>query len=76
MSIIPMTSRYQFDSAQAIANNMIIEAGKPPVIDGAQAVADAFHMGMGNFKVSCSDLGYISPIHARKGIRLWQMVGS
>ena len=56
-SILPILNAYDPIGMAIVEENMVVEEGKEPVMDGAQAVANAFQPIMNQFGLECQFLG-------------------
>lgn len=57
VAVLPIIAKYDKESAEIIAENMIFREGVKPVVDGPQVVADAFYQALDEFGYSCSLVG-------------------
>jgi hypothetical protein len=56
-AVLPIVFKYDKEAAVIIEDNMVIQAGMKPVVDGPQGVANAFYQSLDEFGYSCSLVG-------------------
>jgi Low iron-inducible periplasmic protein len=64
LSALPIIQSYDEAAATVIEENMIMRSGVKPVVNGPQAVADAFYEAMDEFGISCEYVGASSQVDA------------
>eukprot|EP00567_Pseudictyota_dubia_P011804 CAMPEP_0197464996 /NCGR_PEP_ID=MMETSP1175-20131217/64312_1 /TAXON_ID=1003142 /ORGANISM="Triceratium dubium, Strain CCMP147" /LENGTH=940 /DNA_ID=CAMNT_0043001001 /DNA_START=220 /DNA_END=3045 /DNA_ORIENTATION=- len=57
LSVLPILAAYDPVGQAIVEENMILAEGREPVLDGAQAVADAFHGVSAKFGLGCQYIG-------------------
>ena len=56
-AVLPIVFKFDKEAAVIIEDNMVIQAGVKPVVDGPQVVANAFYQALDDFGYSCSLVG-------------------
>jgi len=56
-AVLPIVFKFDKEAAVIIEDNMVIQAGMKPVVDGPQGVANAFYQALDEFGYSCSLVG-------------------
>ena len=64
LSVLPIIKSYDEVAASVIEENMIMKSGVKPVLDGPQAVANAFYEALDEFGISCEYVGASSQVDA------------
>lgn len=64
LSVLPIIKTYDEAAATLIEENMIMTSGVKPVLNGPQAVANAFYEALDEFGISCEYVGVSSQVDA------------